>query len=94
MLGLLWLIVFSVISFFFPKLWSLGKEPGLFFVGSFTLILILFGYTGYLMLRRKEGIGKFGQRYYGFFVYFNGILLIALGWGAAAFLLISYIFMW
>ncbi|MCP4141058.1 MAG: hypothetical protein GY755_12370 [Chloroflexi bacterium] len=79
MLGLLWFIVFSVINFLFPRLLNYGKEPGLFLVFSFTLFLMLLGYTGYLMLRKKEGIGKFGQRYYGFFVYLNGILLITLG---------------
>ena len=55
-------------------------------------IAILWGYSGFLMVRRNEFIDKFGRQYKGFWAYFNGILFILMGWGLLIVAIISYIF--
>ncbi len=57
-----------------------------------TIILstlsFLWGYSGFLMVRRNEYIDKSGRQYKGFWAYFNGILLMLWGWGMFIALLI------
>jgi hypothetical protein len=57
-------------------------------------IFLLFGFSGFLMIRLKEGVSKFGQTYNGPWVYFNGALAIIFGWGGLLFMVLAYFFNW
>ena len=56
--------------------------------------LSLVGFSGFLMIKLKEGVTKFGQIYKGPWAYINGVLAIILGWGIVAFIVLAYIFKW
>jgi len=63
-----------------------GVNPSFTVPLKITIILLspiplLWGYSGFLMVRRNEFIDKFGRQYKGFWAYFYGILLILWGWG-------------
>lgn len=55
--------------------------------------LILYGYSGLLMIIRKEAVWKFGIIYKGFWAVVTGILAILFGWGGSIALLV-YSFYW
>jgi hypothetical protein len=80
-LAMLWFLFFGVL---FPSE-TKGNGANAFL---FQPILFLFGLSGFQLLRLKEGVGRLGRKYYGFWVYFNGILAILFGWG----FLLAYIF--
>jgi hypothetical protein len=54
------------------------------------IICVLIGLSGFLMLVRKEYVNKDGVISRGFWAFFNGILLLLVGWGSAGWL-IKYI---
>lgn len=54
--------------------------------------LLLFGLSGFLMLRRNEYVNQFGKLTTGFWAKFNGALGILFGWGGAITLIIVIIF--
>jgi len=54
----------------------------------------LFGLSGFLILKRNEVAGRYGEIHKGFWAYLNGILLILFGWGGLAYLLLAWIFRW
>ncbi len=55
---------------------------------------LLFGFSGFLMIKLKEGVTKFGQIYKGPWAYFNGALAIIFGWGGLLFIALAYLFNW
>jgi hypothetical protein len=54
--------------------------------------LLLFGLSGFLMLRRNEYVNHFGRISNGFWARLNGVLAILLGWGGCIALLVVMIF--
>ena len=82
-LAMLWFLFFGVL---FPSE-TKGKAADDFL---FQPIMFLVGLGGFQLLRLKEGMGRYGKKFYGFWVYFNGILAIIFGWG----LLFLDVFYW
>ena len=70
-----------------------NKPFGDFLRGVFVVpIAFLFGLSGFLMLKRNEVVGRYGEIHKGFWAYLNGILLILLGWGGLVYLLLAWMF--
>jgi len=95
MLGFLWFIIFMALGIFTSSIdKSQNKDnPYLLFVflsPSFFLI----GLSGFLMIKRNEGVNKFGEIYKGFWAYFNGALGIIFGWGLPLLMFLAYVFKW
>lgn len=55
-------------------------------------VCLLFGLSGFLMLRRNEYVNQFGKLTTGFWARFTGVLAILFGWGGAIALIIAIIF--
>jgi hypothetical protein len=53
---------------------------------------LLFGLSGFLILRRNEYVNQFGKLTSGFWARFNGILGIVFGWGSAILIIIIVVF--
>lgn len=94
MLGGTWFLIFTII------IASRLLDPFLPRYQDFLLSLLLFpfffslGLSGFLMIRRKETVDKFGQIHKGTWAILNGSLLVLFGWGGLLVLILADIFNW
>jgi len=98
MLGMLWFVCFALLlgsgllNLIIEKL-SIQQKPDLILM-LLSPTLFLWGVSGVLMIKQKEGVNKFGQIYGGSWAYFNGILAIIIFWGALLIMILATIFDW
>jgi hypothetical protein len=93
MLGLLWFVavalILSLLVAFELKI-TVNEKTGI--ILWLFPCLLLFGLSGFLMLRRNEYVNQFGKLTTGFWARFNGVLAILCGWGGCVVLLVVIIF--
>jgi len=93
MLGLLWFcavaLMLSLLVVFDLKI-TVNEKTGLILL--LLPCLLLFGLSGFLMIRRNEYVNQFGKLTTGFWARFNGVLGIFFGWGGCILLLVVIIF--
>ena len=93
MLGLLWFgavaLILSLLVVFDLKI-TVNENTTIILL--LFPCLLLFGLSGFLMLRRNEYVNQFGKLTTGFWARFNGVVAILFGWGGCIALLIVMIF--
>ena len=94
--GLWFVIVIPLLSLLISKFPSLIPVENRLDATTIVLLpsMILFGFSGYQMARRREMVGKFGQIHRGNWALFVGIIGILFSWGIALYLTLALVFNW
>ncbi len=93
-IGMLWFITFAFLMYLFDLKAITDNESKLFAGLLLFPSLLLFGFSGFMMLRRNEYVNQFGKLTTGFWARFNGVMAILFGWGSCIALLVAMVFDW
>jgi hypothetical protein len=93
-IGVLWFLVYIVLISIFHTIFEGIDDKALLALIFLLPPFFLFGLSGLLMILRKEGVDKHGKKYFGVWVYINGISQMTICWGVVIILTLSTIFDW